>query len=366
MGMRDVIVIGAGYAGVLAANRLAPHVRVRIVDPRESFVNRIRLHEVAAGTRSPERVLRRLPNALDRRVLPVRGRARAVEPGLVRLDGGVELRADHVLLAHGRGARRPGSVDTYEDALLARERIAALPPGATLEVVGAGLTGVELAAEVATAFPTLQVRLVTRDRLGHDLSPAAAAHLATRLAAFGIEVGPVAVGADLVLDCTGFAPEPLGLESGLGLDLGGRIRSDEHHRILDPYGAPLDGLWGAGDAMAIDGWPWLRGGCAAAEPLGASAADNIRRVVDGREPMPADVGFALRCIGLGRREALVQVLTPDDKPRGAWFGGRLAAMWKESISTLAWQVPVRLSRSYRSVRGPAAEQAWRTTTGAGE
>lgn len=61
MVMEDVIVVGAGYAGVLAANRLAPHARVLVVDLHGRFVNRIRLHEVAAGTRHPDRATSRSP-----------------------------------------------------------------------------------------------------------------------------------------------------------------------------------------------------------------------------------------------------------------------------------------------------------------
>ncbi len=46
-----VIVIGGGYAGVLAANRLqgTPGVAVTLVNPRPEFVERIRLHQLAAG-----------------------------------------------------------------------------------------------------------------------------------------------------------------------------------------------------------------------------------------------------------------------------------------------------------------------------
>ncbi|MEX3769496.1 FAD-dependent oxidoreductase, partial [Mycolicibacterium fortuitum] len=46
-----VAVIGGGYAGVLAANRLqgTPGVVVTLVNPRPEFVERIRLHQLAAG-----------------------------------------------------------------------------------------------------------------------------------------------------------------------------------------------------------------------------------------------------------------------------------------------------------------------------
>src|SRR5262245_65673026 len=47
-----VVVIGGGYAGTLAANRLRMRadVGVTLVNPRPNFVDRIRLHQFVAGT----------------------------------------------------------------------------------------------------------------------------------------------------------------------------------------------------------------------------------------------------------------------------------------------------------------------------
>ena len=48
-----VVVVGGGYAGTIAALRVAGRARrrasVTLVDPRESFVQRLRLHQVATG-----------------------------------------------------------------------------------------------------------------------------------------------------------------------------------------------------------------------------------------------------------------------------------------------------------------------------
>src|SRR5882724_119761 len=47
----QVVVIGGGYAGVLAANRLRQRtdVHVTLVNRRPAFVERIRLHQLVAG-----------------------------------------------------------------------------------------------------------------------------------------------------------------------------------------------------------------------------------------------------------------------------------------------------------------------------
>ncbi len=48
----NVVVVGGGYAGVLAANHLRVNddVAVTLVNPRPRFVERIRLHQFITGS----------------------------------------------------------------------------------------------------------------------------------------------------------------------------------------------------------------------------------------------------------------------------------------------------------------------------
>lgn len=81
----SVVVIGAGYAGVMATNRLlasltpgeADRVQVAVVNPRPEFVERIRLHELAAGSRSS--VFLPLADTLHRDARPLVGTARRID-----------------------------------------------------------------------------------------------------------------------------------------------------------------------------------------------------------------------------------------------------------------------------------------------
>jgi NADH dehydrogenase len=51
-GTTNVVVIGGGYAGVLAANHLRQNtdVAITLINPRPAFVERIRLHQLVART----------------------------------------------------------------------------------------------------------------------------------------------------------------------------------------------------------------------------------------------------------------------------------------------------------------------------
>lgn len=142
----DIVVVGGGYAGVMAADRLARKaprsVRITLIDPNPSFTERIRLHRVAAGLRDSASVpwdevlhprVDRLPVLVDR-----------IDVGASRVslrDGG-SLPFDHLVYAVGSGARNTSllSVTDRESTREAAERIASLEPGSRLdvEIVGAG------------------------------------------------------------------------------------------------------------------------------------------------------------------------------------------------------------------------------------
>lgn len=51
-GNAHVVVIGGGYAGVMAANRLmlSDGVTVTLINPRPDLVHRVRLHQLVGGS----------------------------------------------------------------------------------------------------------------------------------------------------------------------------------------------------------------------------------------------------------------------------------------------------------------------------
>ncbi|MER6814759.1 FAD-dependent oxidoreductase [Spirillospora sp. NPDC000708] len=337
-----VIVAGAGYAGTLAANRLAkkaPGAEITVVNPRPDFVERVRLHQQLAGTgRAATPLAEMLRDG-------IRTRQAAVEKigdGCVALDGGETLDFDYLVLAVGSTlSPLPGTVPvgTWEGAEQARAALAALPADGAVTVVGAGPTGIETAAEVAHARPGLTVRLVGRD-FAASLSEKARARVRTGLERLNVTVlddtvtevrddGEVLLGSggrhasDLVLWAVIGGVPDLAARSGLEVDERGRALVDEYLRSTgDPR------IVVAGDCAAV---PGSRMSCQTAEPQGTHAADTVARMIQGRPLKPYSVDYVATCISLGRRDGVIQPSHRDDSPRRRFLAGRAAALTKEGV-----------------------------------
>lgn len=357
----EIVVLGGGYAGALAANRLAGRgrrrVNVTLVDAKEEFVQRLRLHQVAAGQKVAEPPYKKL---LRRKINFVRGWAELIdaERGVVELAGAQvrELPFDRLVYAVGSSVDTstvPGVAEnakTLGSAAAARGLSHTLhysSKGRVVAVVGGGMTGLELASEIATAYPDLRVKLVTSGQLGGWLSERARQHLARTLERQGVEVieqvrvqsvAPdrlqLADGAEipvgLAVWCGGFAASPLAANSGLATDELGRLVVD---RALRSVSHPQ--IVAAGDAAATPafnaGRP-LRMCCQVAMPLGAFAADNVVRELRGAEPRDLHFGYIHQPISLGRRDGIVQFVDRADRPKESILTGRKAALYKEMIS----------------------------------
>src|SRR3712207_4358402 len=85
-GCTRVVVVGAGYAGLMATNRFLgsltreerARVELTVVNPRADFLERIRLHELAAG--SLPSVAKPLRPLLHPDAVLVRGTAEVIDP----------------------------------------------------------------------------------------------------------------------------------------------------------------------------------------------------------------------------------------------------------------------------------------------
>ncbi|GAA4054409.1 NAD(P)/FAD-dependent oxidoreductase [Actinomadura miaoliensis] len=344
-----VVVIGGGYAGTLAANRLRtrPDVEVTLVNPRPEFVERIRLHQFVARTGDATIDYRAL---LGEGVRLVVDSATRIDTAArtVRLASGGALDYDYVVYAVGSTAATPSSVPgaaefafdiaELESAQRLRARLDELPPQAPVTVVGGGLTGVETAAELAERGRP--VTLVCGRTLAPYLSARGRRYVARWLTRHGVavleavqvtEVRPDTITlsdgsarpSELTVWTAGFGVPELAAASGLRTDVLGRLLTDETLTSVDD-----DRIVAAGDAAAPSGHPLRMSGYAAG-PLGAQAADTVLSRIAGTEPALIDLAFTGACVSLGRRAGVRQLARRDDTAVDLYIGGRMGALIKE-------------------------------------
>lgn len=364
-----IIVLGAGYAGASAAGRLARRLRpadvqITLVNAEPDFVERVRMHELAAGKDLKPRPLVDIlaGTGVELRLAKVTAvDADRKTVAVIDADGAAELQYDTLVYALGSGWNDMGVPGTAEHAyevasrpgaLQLRERLARMDAGQSVVVVGGGLTGIEAVTEIAEARPDLNVAIAVRSGFGDWLTPKAEAHLRKVAAGLGITVhehaAVTAVRADAVetktgtipaavtVWTTGFAVHPIAAATTMEVTDRGQIVLDRDMRSVshpDVYA-----VGDAGYAMSDVDKP-LRMSCASGTPMAWIAADSIAADLTGGRRGKTALAYAQQCISLGRKEALIQFVTADDQVKTGWFHGRTAALYKELICmSAAWAV----------------------------
>ena len=209
-------------------------------------------------------------------------------------------------------------------------------PAGSLAVVGGGLTGIELAAEIAEAQPGWAVRLITAGVVGPGLSGRGRDHVRRVLSARRVHLdegrmvaAPDDVEADVVVWAASMAART-GLARAAGLAMtGGRIAVGPGLRSVSH-----PAIYAAGDAAASasPAAGLLRMACATALPTGAHAAQSVLADLRGGEPAPLRFRFRVQCVSLGRHDGLIQLVHADDAARRQIITGRAAAAAKEQVA----------------------------------
>ncbi|GGK51549.1 NAD(P)/FAD-dependent oxidoreductase [Nocardia camponoti] len=351
-----IVVIGAGYAGLTAARALARKTRdasITVVDGRGEFIQRVRLHQAAAGQDVKRLDLRK---SLGRKGIEfIQARITAVDPAekIIALDGEWTLHYDTLVYALGSQADRTSVPGVAEHARFVAtvEDVAEL--SGQIVVVGAGATGIELAAELAQAQPNSDITLLGANEPGGWLSAKAHQAIHARLTALGVRIVSgakvIEVRADSIkLDdgtlipaattvwTTGFTVPDLARRAGLAVDADGRIRTDDTLRSISH-----PDIYAVGDAALMLGpndRP-LRMACATAIPSAQYAAKAIAARARGKNVAPMKSPYVAQCISLGRGNAVLQLVNADDSPKKTVLTGRVGGWAKELIVLgTAWTV----------------------------
>lgn len=348
MSSTHVVVVGGGYAGVAAADHLGKGegISVTLINPRPEFVERIRLHQLACG--SDDAVTDFAP-LLGTHVTLVVDEATAIDATArtVRFASGRVLGYDYLVYAAGSISAEtavPGvaeyahRVATLEEATQLRDALERLAGDAPTTVVGAGPTGIEMAAELAEQGR--QVTLVC-DQLGPYLHERVRNRVRRHLGRLRIDIVDGATVVEVMADAVrlqdgrelpgaltvwsaGFGATSLAASSGLTVDEIGRLRTDDTLTSVDD-----DRILAAGDCAAPPNYQ--RMSCQSALPLGMHAARTILARLDGVPPRPVSIGYAGQSISIGRKAGVIQLANRSDEPGRLAIGGRLGAIIKELV-----------------------------------
>jgi NADH dehydrogenase FAD-containing subunit len=303
-GYPRVVIVGGGYGGIALAKALDDVADVVLVEPKDAFEHNVAALRAVIDPSLSDRI--HFPyDGLLRRGQVLRDRAVHVDSKTVRLESGTQLTADFIVLASGSSYPFPGKSGT-EDAREAEMRFRqghdALLGADRVLLVGGGPVGVELAGEIAAAWPDKHVTIVdiASDLLGGKFKVELRQELRRQLEQKGVELvlgsplrepPPTAPGvpgtftlvteagreitADLWFLCHGVVPR----SDYLAGDLAALRTVDGFIEVTPTLQLPGHAnVFAFGDVSTM--LPKMAG---AAGRQAALVADNIRALLDGQE-----------------------------------------------------------------------------------
>jgi NADH dehydrogenase len=361
--MREVLVLGAGFGGLFTAlgayRRLRRRARITLVDRHDHFLFTPLLYQVTSGSLAPAHVARPLLRLLPRGIRRVQTAVTGIDLDARRVDTEAgALTYDLLVIAlggvphfHGLASAEQHALTfkSLEDALRLRAHLeqrfaeAARDPARAAAllrtvVVGAGCTGVELAAELhdwmygtlLRRFPGTSrdaIGVVLAEALDHLLCPmdpvlmrAALRKLLTRridvrLAHYVTGAGDGWVGirtgaseeeqirCGAVVWTAGIRPNPITARLAVATGPGGRIPVDATLRVA---GHPeVLAIGDAALALEPDGQAVPATAQAAAQQA-AAASGVLQALVEGATPQPFVYRRRGEVLGLGRLGALAE------------------------------------------------------------
>jgi NADH dehydrogenase len=349
--MARVLVLGAGFAGLWAAlgaarkreeiGARAGEVEILVVDRNPYHNIRVRNYETDLGDAAIPLTKLLDPVGVKHAVAEVETIDPASQEVVVAAGGGRQtLTYDRLVLTLGSELVRPAipglsansfDVDTYQSAQKLDVHLAALGKGeasdarSTVVVVGAGFTGIEVAAEMPAKLDKAGVigrrRIVLVDPntpVGASIGAHGQPVVDKALSALGVEtrcgvkVDAVAAGgitlssgefiaARTVVWCAGMCASPLAATLAGERDRHGRLVVDEFMRAKN-----LAHVFAAGDVACgrLDGEHASVMSCQFARPMGRYAGHNVMADLFGEPMLPLHIDWYVTVLDLGGWGAL--------------------------------------------------------------
>jgi NADH:ubiquinone reductase (H+-translocating) len=343
----DVVILGAGYAGLMAALRLAgkkPALRIALVNESEQFFERVRLQECISDP-PPARLAPIAELIAGTNVTFIAARVEVLDAAarvisINRRGSPGEIGFTHAIYALGSRVEQnsvPGiaehayRLDRGDDARGVAALRATLREKAgrplRVVIVGGANSATEVAGEIKTTWPALEVTMVSRSRCG-DFDKGASRGspaLRSRASAFGLIDGETvteiradavmtasgkAIPADICVWAGGLRAPPIAAAAGLATDgqdrllVGPTLRSISHPSVI--------AVGDAAHPVAPTGARY-RLSAFAALVSGAYAADSIAAQTAGRPLRPFSFSTFGQGVAIGRSGVGFTTYPDDDR-----------------------------------------------------
>ncbi len=369
----QVLVIGAGYAGLLATMRLAmksrnQDIQITLVNSSDIFIERPRLHQFATNQQLKQQSIPAILNGT--RVQFIKAVVTTLD--INRREVIAQTDANNQRLNYDYLLYTAGSIFDQDRIPGIREYAYTLSPTGPrsavtlrsvlpelnhrrgrLVIVGGGPTGIESAAEFAESYPGLHVSLVTQGKLGELWGGKIQSHIQETLARFRVSIrdqtiveqieqnailtkNGESIPFNLCLWAGGFVAPPLAGESGLAMNEHGQLLTDLYMRsISNPF------IYAAGDCAqpAKTTGVHVRMAAYTATITGAHAADCLYNAIIGASLKPLNFAYLGQGITLGRSEAVAFNNFPDDQPKWPILTGQVAIYGREFFVNLLADFP---------------------------
>ncbi len=262
--MKKLVILGAGYGGMkiihgLLDSELPEDIQITLVDRLPYHCLKTEYYALAAGTVSDHHIRVSFPE--DSRVIVKYGEVADIDLDnkKINFENDEPLEYDDLIIGLGCEDKYHGvpgapehtlSIQTIDKSRETYQKLNNLPPKAVVGVVGAGLSGVELASELRESRPDLSIKLFDR---GETILSAFPKRLSNYVQKWfidhGVEVvnksnitrvepnmlynNEEAIPCDAIVWTAGIQPNRVVREMDVEKDESGRIVLSPHHHLPD-------------------------------------------------------------------------------------------------------------------------------------
>lgn len=304
--MKRFVILGGGYGGITIAQHLLEkhipdNVSIVLIDRLPFQGLKTEFYALAAGTAADTEL--RVQYPVDARLLVTYGEVGGIDLGArqIQLIGQDPLAYDWLAIALGCTDRYHGipgaelfsnSIQTFDSTRKTYQQLCGVKPYGSVTVVGGGLSGVEVAAELRESRPDLNISILDRGpgilsqfpgRLQHYVSAWFHEHQVNMLGNISISKleqgvvynGPQEIATDATVWTAGIQPVPIVQKLNLPKDSQGRLIINEYHQLPD-----YPEVYAVGDCASLRFSPSAQ----AAEAQGKQIAEVMEAIWKGATP----------------------------------------------------------------------------------